>query len=46
MHPSDRVIAHTVVQSDKATDEVTKFCHAVRGLFQIIRGAGRGDYIV
>ena len=34
MHPGDRVIAHTVVQSDKATDEVTKFCHAVRGLFQ------------
>ena len=36
----------TTVQSNKANNKVAKLCHAVRSSFQIIRGIGRGGYIV
>ena len=46
MHPSDIVIACTAIQSDKATNKVAKLCYTVCEPFQIIRGTGRGSYIV
>ena len=46
MHPSDIVMTRTPVQMDKTKDKVVKNCCAVRGPFRIIRGSGRGSYIV
>ena len=46
MHPSDLVMAPTVVQSNKVKDEVTKLWYIVRNPFQNIRGTRRGNYIV
>ena len=44
--PSDLVMARTTVQSDKTNNKIAKLCYTVRGPFQIIRGTGRGGYIV
>ena len=46
MLPGDFVMARTTVQSDKAHNKIAKLCYTVRGPFQIIRGTGRGGYIV
>ena len=46
MQPGDLFMARTAVQSDKSKDKVAKLSYAVRGPFQIIRGTGRGGYIV
>ena len=46
MYPGDIFLVRTAVQSDKNAAKVAKLCYAVRGIFQIIRSAGRGSYIV
>ena len=46
MRLDDLVMARTTVQSDKSKDKVAKLSYAVRGPFQIVRGTGRGGYIV
>ena len=35
-----------IVQSDETNNKIAKLFYAVRGPFQIIRGTGRGGYIV
>ena len=46
MQPGNLVMARTAVQSDKSKDKVAKLSYVVRGPFYIIRGTGRGGYIV
>ena len=46
MHPGDISMARTAIQSNKTTNKVAKLCYVVCGPFQIVRGTGRGSYIV
>ena len=46
MRLGDLVMARTAVQSNKNKDKVAKLSYTVREPFQIIRGTGKGGYIV
>ena len=46
MRLGDLVMDRTAIQSDKIKDKVAKLSYTVQGSLQIVRGTGRGGYIV
>ena len=46
MYLGEIVMVRTAIQSDTSTNKVAKLCYTVREPFQIVRGTGRGSYIV